>query len=270
MSLLEEAKQLIHLHKFSPKRGLGQNFAVDMTILRRMISFASVDKEDVVLEIGAGLGFLTRLLCEECKQVIAIEIDSRLVEILRSQLRGLENVDLIEGDALRIDIPLFDKVVSTPPYSISSSMLFWLLGKPFSCAVLTFQREFAKRLTAHVGDKDYGRLTISAYYRADVELLTDVSRKTFYPSPDVESTIVRLKPRAPPFHVENEFLFFSLLRTLFMQPNKKVRNAIIPFLRNLGVERDDAMNRVNSLLLYNRRVRQLTPEDFGDLANEFA
>ena len=270
MSLFEEAKHLIHLYKFSPKKGLGQNFAVDMAILRKMISYSSLGKEDVVLEIGAGLGFLTRLLCEECKRVIAIEIDPRLVEILRSQLRSLENVDLIEGDALRIDTPLFNKVVSTPPYSISSSMLFWLLRKRFSCAVLTFQREFARRLTAHVGDKDYGRLTVSAYYRADVELLTDISRKAFYPSPDVESTIVRLKPRSPPFHVKNEPLFFSLLRALFTQPNKKVRNAIIPFLQNLGIERHDALSRVESLFVHNRRVRQLTPEDFGELANEFA
>lgn len=270
MSLLQKAKRLIHLHRFSPRRRLGQVFAVDVALLRKMISYASVNKEDIVLEVGAGLGFLTKLLCKECKRVVAIEVDSRLVKILKNQLQGLENVDLIEGDALRVDIPPFDKVVSTPPYSISSQILFWLLRKSFSCAVLTFQKEFAERLTACVGNKDYGRLTVSVYYRAEVELLTEVSRDMFYPSPDVDSAVVRLKPRKPPFQVKDEKVFFDLLQTLFTQRNRKVRNAIVPFLRNRGIGEDDTMKWADSLPLHNKRVRQLTPEDFGALADEFA
>ena len=146
MSLLQRTKRFIHLHKFLPKKRLGQNFTVDRTLLQRMISCASLNKEDVVLEVGAGLGFLTELLSQECKRVVAVEVDSKLVKILKDQLHGLQNVDLIEGDILSVNVPPFNKMVSTPPYSISSPILFWLLERAFDCAILTFQKEFAERL----------------------------------------------------------------------------------------------------------------------------
>ena len=126
-----------------------------------MISYASVTEDDVVLEVGAGLGFLTQLLSHECKRVIAVEVDPKLITILREQLHGLQNVDLTEGDILKVSVPSFNKVVSTPPYSISSPLLFLLLERKFECAVLTFQKEFAERLAAYVGSKDYGRLTVT-------------------------------------------------------------------------------------------------------------
>jgi 16S rRNA (adenine1518-N6/adenine1519-N6)-dimethyltransferase len=270
MSLLQRAKRLIYLYKFLPKKRLGQNFAVDRALLQRMISCASISKEDVVLEVGAGLGFLTELLSQECKRVVAVEVDSRLVKILKDQLHGLQNVDLIEGDILSIDVPPFNKMVSTPPYSISSPILFWLLERSFDCAILTFQKEFGERMVARVGSKDYGRLTVSTYYRAEAELLDYVSRDMFYPSPDVDSIVVRLKPRKPPFRVRDEKTFFELVRTLFTQRNKKVRNAIVPFLRNRGIEKKDMVKLADSLLFHDKRVRQLAPEDFGALADEFA
>lgn len=242
---------------------------IDSALLERMISYASVKKDDIVLEVGAGLGFLTQLLSSACKKVIAVEIDSKLVKILRSELRSLDNVAIIEGDVLSVSVPQFDKLVSTPPYSISSPLLFWLLERKFNCAVLTFQKEFAERLTASVGTKDYGRLTVNTYYRAEAELLDYVSRSLFYPPPDVDSMIVRLKPREkPPFPVEDEEVFFQLVRTLFNQRNKKVRNAVIPFLRR-WVEKENVMKVADSLLFHDKRVRELAPEDFGALTNDF-
>lgn len=243
---------------------------MDRTLLQRMISYASINKEDIVLEVGAGLGFLTELLSQECKRVVTVEVDSKLVKILKGQLHGLQNVDLIEGDILSVNVPPFNKMVSTPPYSISSPILFWLLERAFDCAVLTFQKEFAERLVGRVGSKDYGRLTVSTYYRAEVELLDYVSRDMFYPPPDVDSSVVRLKPRKPPFRVRNEKIFFELVRTLFTQRNKKVRNAIVPFLRNRGIKKKDMVKLADSLLFHDKRARQLTPEDFGALADEFA
>ncbi|MCK4320608.1 ribosomal RNA small subunit methyltransferase A [Candidatus Bathyarchaeota archaeon] len=243
---------------------------MDRTLLQRMISYASINKEDIVLEVGAGLGFLTELLSQECKRVVTVEVDSKLVKILKGQLHGLQNVDLIEGDILSVNVPPFNKMVSTPPYSISSPILFWLLERAFDCAVLTFQKEFAERLVGRVGSKDYGRLTVSTYYRAEVELLDHISRDMFYPPPDVDSSVVRLKPRKPPFRVRNEKIFFELVRTLFTQRNKKVRNAIVPFLRNRGIKKKDMMKLADSLLFHDRRVRQLAPEDFGALSDEFA
>jgi len=241
---------------------------VNADLLQRMISYASVTEDDVVLEVGAGLGFLTQLLSRRCKRVIAVEVDPKLIRILREQLHGLQNVDLIEGDILKVSVPPFDKVVSTPPYSISSPMLFWLLERKFDCAVLTFQKEFAERLVASVGSKDYGRLTVTTYYRAEAELLDYVPREMFYPQPDVDSMVVCLRPREHPFQVEDEETFLELVRTLFTQRNKKVRNAIIPFLHKQGVKRENAVGLADSLPFHDNRVRGLAPEDFGILTNE--
>ena len=267
-NLLPRAKHLIRLYSFIPKKHLGQNFTVDIKMIERLVSYSSLTNDDVVLEVGAGFGFLTKLLSKKCKKVVAVEVDPLLVSFLRKQLQNRKNVELIEGDILTISLPFFNKVVSAPPYSISSPLLFRLLERNFDFALLIFQKEFAERLAASVGTKDYGRLTVTMYYRADVELLDYVPRKMFYPPPDVDSLIVRLKPRAPPFHVEDEIFFFDLVRSLFTQRNKKVRNALILFLRRYELSKEDAVELANSMVYSTRRVRELTPEDFGILTNE--
>ena len=268
INLLRRAKYLLRLYGVFPKKRLGQNFTVNSDILQRLVSLASLTMDDVVLEVGAGFGFLTQLLSRDCKKVIAVEVDPQLINFLRKQLHGLRNVDLLEGDILKVSIPSFNKVVSTPPYSISSPLLFRLLENKFEWAVLILQKEFAERLGASVGSKDYGRLTVTIYYRANVELLDYVPRTMFYPQPDVDSMMVRLKPRAPPFQVDDEETFFEVVRTLFTQRNKKVRNALIPFLRKRELAREDAVALADSIVNSEKRVRELTPEDFGILTND--
>ena len=268
INLLQRAKHLLRLYGFFPKKRLGQNFTVDSGILQRLVSYASLTENDVVLEVGAGFGFLTKLLSRECKKVVAVEVDPTLVSFLRKHLHSLQNVELIEGDILKVSLHHFNKVVSTPPYSISSPLLFRLLENKFDFAVLILQKEFAERLAASVGTKAYGRLTVNIYYRADVELLDIVPRTMFYPPPDVDSMMIRLKPRAPPFHVEDETLFFELVRALFTQRNKKVRNALIPFLRKRELAKEDAVELADSTINSAKRVRELAPEDFGILTNE--
>ncbi len=267
-NLLKRAKHFLRLYSFFPKKRLGQNFTVNPDLLQRLVFYSSLNKDDIVLEVGAGLGFLTQLLSQKCKKVIAVEVDPTLVEILKEQLQGLKNVDLIEGDILKLSLPAFNKVVSAPPYSISSPLLFHLLERKFDWAVLILQKEFAERLAASVGNKDYGRLTVTIYYRADVELLDYVPKEMFYPAPDVDSMMVRLKPRNPPFHVEDEETFFELVRTLFTQRNKKVRNALIPFLRKRELPKKEAVELADSTIYSAKRVQKLAPEDFGILTNE--
>ncbi len=268
MSLLKKTRRLLRTYQTFPKKRLGQNFMIDEDLLRLMASGASLDKNDVVLEIGAGLGFLTRLLSQKCKQVIAVEVDPRLMRILRTELQDLENVKLIRGDVLKVPIPSFNKVVSNPPFYISSPILFWLLDKKFERATVTFQKEFAERLVASAGTREYGRLTVMTYYRADVELLEFVSKDMYYPQPKVGSYIVGLKPKPPPFIVQDKQAFFDLVQILFTQRNKKVRNAITPFLARLGIAKEKVLAVADSLLYHDRRVRELAPEDFGALANE--
>lgn len=268
MSLLQRTRELLKRYRFYPKKRLGQHFVTDRALLERMTSYASLSPEDVVLEVGAGLGFLTRLLAERCGQVIAVEIDGGLMGILRDELRDMGNVKLVHGDVLDTSLPRFNKVVSTPPYSISSPLLFWLLERPFNCAVLTFQEEFANRLAARVGSRDYSRLTVATYYKADAELLDFVPKSSFHPPPDVHSVVVRLKPRAPPFKVKDEKTFFELVKVMFTQRNKKVRNAFLPFLLKRRIGKERALKFADSLLFHEKRVRELAPEDFGAIANE--
>ena len=268
MSLLEEAKRLLRYYRVYPRRNLGQNFLVDEDALRSLVSYASISGEETVLEVGAGLGFLTERLADEAGLVIAVEIDGRLVRALRRRLSGYGNVRVLHGDIMKVDLPGFDKVVSTPPYSISSPLLFWLLERKFSGAVMTFQEEFARRLTAPVGSRDYGRLTVMVYYRADVEALDLIPKESFWPQPKVDSLMVRLRPREPPFRVLDEGVFFDVVRAIFSQRNKKLRNAVMPFLGRFKLSGGEATRIADSLPFHDRRPRELSPEEIGLVANE--
>jgi 16S rRNA (adenine1518-N6/adenine1519-N6)-dimethyltransferase len=225
-----------------------------------MADYAVLDSGDVVLDVGAGLGFLTKFVAGKCRRVLAVELDAGLARVLREQLTDLSNVRIVVGDILKVEVPEFGKVVSVPPYQISSRLVLWLFGRSFDCAVLVFQREFADRLVASVGSGEYGWLAVFAYYCVDVELLDDVPRWMFFPQPEVDSVVVRLKPKKPkPFAVKNEEFFRRLVRLLFTQRNRKVRNAVLPFLKG---ERSGMV-----VPFGDRRVRELAPEDFGALAN---
>jgi 16S rRNA (adenine1518-N6/adenine1519-N6)-dimethyltransferase len=270
MSLIHETRSILRAYGISPKKGLGQNFVVDAGLLERMISYAQIRGDEVVLEIGAGLGFLTELLAERCREVIAVELDPKLTMILRDRLSAFENITVLQGDILKLPVPPFSKVVSSPPYSISSPIIHWLIERNSECDVLIFQKEFVDRLVAEPGSKDYGSLTIFTYYRADADLLEPVPRRAFWPQPSVDSVIVRLKPKKPPFQLKDESVFYELVRTLFTQRNRKVRNAIKPFLKKLRLSDREIKEWSEIIPFINRRTRELTPEDFGVIANEVA
>ena len=270
MSLLAETKQLLRVHRIAPRKRLGQNFLVDDPTLRKLGSYASLTEEDVVLEVGAGLGFLTERLAEKAKQVIAVEIDPKLVKVLKARLGDRRNVSVLHGDIMKLVVSGFDRVISTPPYSISSLLLFWLLERRFELGVLAFQEEFARRLAGPVGSEDYGRLTVSTYYRTNVELLDPIPRELFWPPPKVDSTIVRLTPRNPPFSVENEEVFFQVVKAIFTQKNKKLRNAIMPFFGRFRLPKKQVLGLADALPFSDRRPRQLRPDEIGLLADEIA
>jgi 16S rRNA (adenine1518-N6/adenine1519-N6)-dimethyltransferase len=242
---------------------------IEPSIHYRLAGYASLSRSDVVLDVGAGLGFLTRFLAGICKRVLAVESDSRLARILRDQLKDLSNVEVIEGDVLKVSTFHFDAVVSIPPYHISSPLLLRLFGERFERGVLIFQKEFANRLVAPVGSEKYGWLTVVTYYYADAELLDDVPKWMFYPQPKVDSVIVRLKSKkSPPFELKNKTVFKQLAQVLFTRRNRKVRNAVKHFLK--GTQPTAAKNigeAANFLPFEDKRVRELAPEDFGALAN---
>ncbi len=240
---------------------------VEPSIFQRMAEYASLNGNDTVLDVGAGLGFLTRFMADKCKRVIAVEYDARLASILREQLLSFSNVEIIEGNILEEHVPQFNKIVSVPPYKISSHLLLWLFNKGFDYAILVFQKEFASRLGAQVGSENYGWLTVLTYYYAEVELWDEVPKWMFYPEPKIDSIIVRLKSKSPkPFTIKDEIAFRQLVQSLFTQRNKIVGNAVLHYLRSaLGVSKKDAGEIVEHLAVHGERVRELAPEDFGAL-----
>jgi 16S rRNA (adenine1518-N6/adenine1519-N6)-dimethyltransferase len=266
---ISETKRLLRERRIVPNRLLGQNFVIEDSIFPKLSDYASLDKADVVLDAGAGFGFLTRFLANNCKAVIAVEKDPHVAEVLREQLRGVANVTVVEGDVLKAAVPCFSKVVSIPPYQISSRLLLWLFDRGFDCAVLVFQKEFAGRLVATVGSEDYGWLTVATSHSAEVKLLDAVPKSMFYPPPEVDSVIVRLTPwKAAPFEVKDEAFFRRMVRWLFTQRNKKLRNALLPFIKStLKMTKEDAEKVAGTFPFREKRVRELPPEAFGVLAN---
>lgn len=222
-----------------------------------------------MLDIGAGFGFLTEILSEKCRLVLAVESDDRLAEALRFKFRDSTNIEVIEGNILKVSVPAFSKVVSIPPYGISSRLLLWLFHRSFMCAELVLQREFANRLVADVGNDDYGWLSVLTAHYVEAELSEEVPRSVFFPQPEVDSVIVQLKPwEFRPLEVRDEVVFEKTVRFLFTQRNKKLRNVLLSFVKS---NCPSNMKSVNTLLerasLADRRVRDLTPEDLGMLAN---
>jgi 16S rRNA (adenine1518-N6/adenine1519-N6)-dimethyltransferase len=242
---------------------------VEPSLYGKLCAYASLGVSDVVLDAGAGFGFLSRFLADRCKAVIAVEKDPQVAKALREQVKGVRNVTVIEGDALKVVLPEFNKVIAIPPYYLSSHLVEWLLERDIACAVLVVQKEFADRLNAAAGSEDYGWLTVLTYQHVEAELLDAVPKGMFFPQPKVDSVIVRLKPWSKsPFEVRDETFFKQITKWLFTQRNKKLGKALAPFFKtNLQLSKQDAEKLAVASPFHDKRVRELTPEQFGALAD---
>lgn len=266
---LEKTKQLLRTYRITPNKLLGQNFMFESSLYAKLCAYASLGASDVVLDVGAGFGFLSRFLADKCEAVFAVEKDPQVTEVLREQVKGISNVTVIEGDVLKVTLPEFNKVIAIPPYCLSSRLIMWLFERRIDCAVLILQKEFAGRLVAAVGGENYGWLTVTTYRHAEVELFDSVPKVMFYPQPEVDSVIVRLKPRSQKsFTVKDEMFFKQMVKWLFTQRNKKLGKALAPFIRSaLKLSKIDAEKIALALPFHERRVRELSPKDFGALTN---
>src|SRR5664279_3644417 len=168
---LEETKQLLRTHRISPNKLLGQNFMVEPSLYPKLCTYAALSCTDVVLDAGAGFGWLTRFLAGKCKRVIAVEKDPHVAMVLREQVRDLGNVAVVEGDVLKEALPRFNKVIAIPPYYLSSHLVLWLIERKVDCGVMILQKEFVDRLAAHVGGEEYGWLTVVAGQGAEIQVL---------------------------------------------------------------------------------------------------
>ncbi len=234
-----------------------------------MISYSNLCENDVILEVGPGFGFLTRLLSEVAKQVNAIELDPKLLKALKNGLGNKGNISIVLGDILDVELPKFNKVVANPPYYISSPLIMILFSRGFERAVLTLQKEFAEKLTVKVGARNYGPFAVIADYKAHVTVLEDVPRESFYPQPKVESVVVLIKSHKPKFKISDEKLFFEVVEYLFTQRNRKVKKPLESFLmKKMGIDKAEAKLIIRRLPFVETRVCNMKPEDFGALSTK--
>jgi len=232
-----------------PKKRLGQNFLIDKNIQRKIISACNLSKKDIVLEIGAGRGDLTALLAQSAKKVYALEIDPRIYPLLGEKLEAYNNCQIIQGDILKFNLIKFlqdnrikqkIKVIGNIPYYISSPIIEHLIAyrQAISVAFITVQKEFARRARALAGSKAYGSFSCFVQYYCAGQILFEIKRNSFKPVPNVDSCFLSLKMRErPPVLVQDERMFFKLIRTAFNQRRKTLRNSLDGFLPQDKLER---------------------------------
>jgi len=270
--------EILRRHGFSFSKAKGQNFIVNPAVCPRMAAQCGATKADGVLEIGPGAGALTRALSDVAGKVVAVELDDRLLPVLEETLAGLDNITVIQGDILQLDLPaLLEEhfqgrpvhVCANLPYYITSPIIMRLLESrlPFAGITVMAQKEAADRLCAPMGARACGAVTAAVAYYAEARQLFNVSRGSFFPVPNVDSAVLRLTPRpAPPVDVPDEAFFFRLIRAAFNQRRKTAANAIsagLPLDKSAVLA---AMARAN--IPPQARAETLTLEDYARLAKE--
>lgn len=238
LSSPSKTKEIISKYDFHFRKKFGQNFLIDAGILSKIIDGAMVTKQDMVLEIGPGIGTMTQYLAEAARKVIAVEIDEHLLPILGETLQGYDNVSVIHADILKMDIvrlvneendgkPI--KVVANLPYYITTPIIMGLFesGVPADNITIMVQKEVATRMKAGPGTKDYGALSLAVQYYAKPEIVAKVPSQCFMPRPNVDSMVIRLtKYKTPPIAVKDEALMFKIIRAAFNQRRKTLINAL--------------------------------------------
>lgn len=268
MSLFVELNELMAKYRFRPKKRLAQNFLIDEKVIQRMIEAAEIKQSDRVLEIGAGTGFLTRELQKRCN-VIAVERDETLCMLLQNEL-AKKNLELICKNFLKVELPDFNKVVSTPPYHISKKIMMKLLRHDFELAVLAFQEEFVEKLVALPGFPQYGALSVLTQYKMNPKVTGKIEPRAFFPKPKGRSKIVRLEKNKRKNKVANEALFFRFVEELFRHRNKNLRNALLcseNFLgKKLGIEKKREIEILHNFEL-EKKVALIEVEEFARMFN---
>lgn len=268
---------MVKKHGLRLKKGLGQHILTDPNVARKIVDALDLRADDGVIEIGPGLGALTLELAPRARRVIAVEIDRRFAAALREETAGSENVEIVEDNILRVDLGGLAasrgaiktwKIVGNLPYCITSAIIMMLVEgrEHFRSAVVTVQDEFARRLVAAPGSKDYSSLSIYVQYRLRPEILFTIKPTSFFPRPDVRSAVVRLEvPERNSLGVEDEGLFFQTIRAAFGQRRKTLRRSLrkIP---GLTPDIIGELDRTSGVGLDNR-PEDVSMEEFASLSN---
>lgn len=230
-------KAILDKYHLAAKKSLGQNFIVDTNILEKIVSTGKIDKHTTVIEVGPGIGALTEQIAKQAKEVIAFEIDDRLLPVLEDTLSPYDNVKIIHQDVLRADLKAFEEeylkeaeqvvVIANLPYYVTTPIILGFLESslPIDSMVLMMQKEVANRLSASPSTKAYGSLSIAVQYYMDAEVAFIVPKTVFTPQPNVESAVIRLsRKETPEVIVKDEAAFFKVARSAFVQRRKTLWN----------------------------------------------
>lgn len=271
-------KRILTRHGFTFSKALGQNFLIDPTVCPRMAAALEADTQTGVLEIGPGIGVLTKELSAVCGRVAAVELDRRLPEVLAETLADCPNVQVVPGDVLQMDLSALFRaqfadcsrveVCANLPYYITTPVLMRLLESdlPIQRLVVMVQLEAARRLCAPLGSRDCGAVSAAVEYYTEAEILFEVGRESFYPSPNVDSAVISLTRRQqPPVQVTDESYFFRVLKGAFLQRRKTLANSLNAAL---GVPKAELTALFGTLgLSATVRAEQLTMPQMAALAN---
>ena len=274
--------EILQKYQFSFQKRFGQNFLIDTHVLDKIIRAADIGKDDMVLEIGPGIGTMTQYLAKEAGKVIAVEIDRNLIPILEDTLGGYDNVRIINEDVLKLDIhrlvweenegrPI--KVVANLPYYITTPIIMGLFEEhvPVVSITVMVQKEVADRMQTGPGSKDYGALSLAVQYYADTYIVANVPPNCFMPRPKVGSAVIRLNSyEKPPVEVVDERLMFDIIRASFNQRRKTLANGLknsdrLDFTKEAIMEAVERLGKGPGV-----RGEALTLEDFAGLSNYLA
>ena len=271
--------EVLQKYNFNFQKKFGQNFLIDTRVLEEIIDAAEITKDDFVLEIGPGIGTMTQYLCETAREVVAVEIDTNLIPILKDTLSAYDNVEVLNQDILKVDIASLAKernnnrpikVVANLPYYITTPIIMGLFEShvPIDSITIMVQKEVADRMQEGPGSKEYGALSLAVQYYAKPEIVVNVPPSCFMPQPKVGSAVIRLtRHEQSPVEVEDEKLMFQVIRASFNQRRKTLANGLNNF-GSFGLSKEEIQSCIEELgVPVNIRGEALSLEQFAELSN---
>ena len=280
-NLLQETKMIMNKNNIRANKSLGQNFLINKEVVEEIIESSNINKEDLIIEIGPGLGTLTKYLLEKAGKVICVELDNKMIKILQDRFFLYDNLEIINQDILKVDLDKIiknekekgkikkAKIVANLPYYITTPIIMKLLEEKLDLESITvmIQKEVADRLIACPGDKETGAITYAVYYYAKAKGIMEVPKNSFIPAPEVTSKVINLKLRKEPeVKVRNEKLMFEIIKSAFMQRRKTLLNALTN--AKVFINKEEGMHILEKLGLdINIRAEKLSLENFADITN---
>ena len=280
-SILEETRFIMKKYNIRANKALGQNFLINENVLEKIVESSEIDKNDLVIEIGPGLGTLTKYLLEKAGKVICIELDKKMINILEDRFNLYDNFEVRNQDVLKVDLKEVIKkekqntfiknvkIVANLPYYITTPIIMKLLEDELDLESITvmIQKEVADRLIAIPGKKNTGAITYSVYYYSIAEGILEVDKDSFIPEPEVTSKVIKLNIRQkPPVEVKNKEIMFKIIKSAFMQRRKTLLNALTN--TKIFINKEEGIKILQQLNLNeNVRAENLSIQDFADITN---